>query len=102
MVATSADRLFKVGETVHLSARVNKPGTKTPVDPAAVTLTTLRRNGVPVHVATTAFTREAEGQYSLVIPTVALEAGTYDLVVTLSDGAEKVVLLTDSFVLHPL
>lgn len=97
----SSDRYFTVGETVHLRSRVSLPGTRTPTDPASVALTTLRREGVDVLTGPMAFIRNAEGDFSLSLPTLDLTPGTYDLVVTHSDGPEKVTLVTDRFVLAP-
>jgi hypothetical protein len=98
--SSGADRFYLVGETVHLHVKVSKPGTRTPDDPATVALTTLKLGtesmleGVP----TTAFTRNAQGDYTLTIPTAGFPPGTYSLAVRLANGAEAVVLLTDSFV----
>lgn len=103
MATSGADRQFFQGETVHLRARISKPGTKTPVDPTSVALTRLRRNGVVVALpAVTDYTRGAEGDYSLVVPTDALDPGAYDIVTTVSDGPQAVVLLPDQFVIQAI
>lgn len=95
----SPPRSFYVGETVHLGVRVSVPGTRKPVDPEMVTLTSLERDGAPVVPAVTDFTRAAQGDYSLVLPTADLEEGVYDLIVTVADGTAAVVLIPDRFVL---
>jgi hypothetical protein len=96
------DRSFLVGETVHLRSRVSLPGTRTPTDPASVTLTSLRRDGVETLVEPTPFTRVREGEYVLTLTTGLLPSGTYDVVVTHADGPAKVSLATDRFVLRSL
>lgn len=101
MTVPSANRRYKVGETVHLRVRVNLPGTRIPTDAGSVVLTSLTRDGIPVP-ADTVFTRDALGDYSLVISTEGFSAGSYEVVVTISDGPEKVVVLEDTFVLRPV
>jgi hypothetical protein len=96
--SSGADRFYLVGETIHLHVKASKPGTKTPDDPATVVLTSLKVGGTPVTVATTAFTRVAQGDYVLTIPTVGFTPGTYSLAVTLANGADAVVILTDTCV----
>lgn len=91
------DRYFIKPSTVHLRARISEPGTKQPTD-ATVVLTALRLGTTTVTVATTAFTRAALGDYTLTIPTAALTAGAYDVVVTVSNGPNKISVLTDRFV----
>ncbi len=94
----SAPRSFLIGETVHLGVRVSAPGTRKPTD-ASVTLTSLKRGPTAVMPEVSAFTRREEGDYTLALPTAALSAGTYDLVVTVADGPSAVVILPDQFVL---
>ena len=96
--SSGADRFYLVGETVHLHVKVSKPGTKTPDDPATVSLSALKLGTTPVPVAVTDFTRNAQGDYGLTIPTAGFTPGTYSLSVTLADGSDRVVILTDTFV----
>lgn len=98
--SNAGSRFFLVGETPHLRVRVSQPGTKKPLDAGSVVLTTLRTGTTVVAVTTTAFTREAEGDYLLVLPTAGLAPGEYDLVITVSDGPTKVSILTDRFALR--
>lgn len=95
----TTDRSFKVGETVHLSAKVSPPGSREPVD-ATVVLAVLRTGGVALSPAVTAFTRVATGDYTLSLPTVGLAPGLYEIVVRVSDGPSKVSLLVDQFALQ--
>lgn len=95
----SNDRYFIKPSTVHLRARISEPGSRQPTD-ATVVLTALRLGATPVTVATTAFTRLALGDYTLSIPTADLAAGAYDVVVTVSDGPDKISVLTDRFVVQ--
>lgn len=96
-----SDRSFMVGESVLLRVRVSKPGSRRPTDAGTVVLTSLRRGTTNVGVTTTAFTRVAEGEYELLVPTVGFTAGTYSLVVTVQGGPEKIVMVTDQFILSP-
>lgn len=96
MVATNADRFFVQGSTVHFRVRVSEPGTKTPAS-ATVILTALRHAGVEVPVTVTAFTQVQVGDYALSMPTATLAPGSYDVVITISDGPSKVTILTDRF-----
>lgn len=93
------DRNFKVGETVHMRVRVSEAGTKSPAD-ATSTLTALRKDGAPVALpAVTEFSVLAQGDHLLVLRTADLATGDYEVVVTVSDGPDKVSILTDRFVL---
>ena len=95
-------RNFKVGETVHMLSRVSLPGTKTPVSPASVALTSLtREDGEAVSVTLPMeFTEEREGELTLVLPTVDLVPATYLLTITHQSGPGRVALVTDAFVLQ--
>lgn len=95
----NADRYFIKPATAKLRVQVSEPGTKTPAD-ATVTLTSLRTGGASATVATTVFTRQAKGDYVLIVPTADLLAGTYDVLVTVADGPEKVAVVTDRFVVQ--
>lgn len=94
-----ADRSFVVGESVHLRIRVNAPGTRKPADAATVALSSIKRDGAPVTVTPTAFTRQGVGEYTLVIQTAALQPGIYDVSVTVADGPAATVIVPDRFVL---
>jgi hypothetical protein len=96
--SSEGNRSFRVGETVHLLARVSKPGTRTPTD-AQVVVVRVARNDVPVAISDPDFLRVAEGDYVKVLPTVGLEPGTYHVRVRISDGEQAVVLAEDTFVL---
>jgi len=94
---------FLVGETVHLRARVSKAGSRVPYSPQTVRLTSLRLAGADVALpAIVDFTKVAEGDFTLVIDSSPLAPGTYDVVVTLSDGPNAVRLLRGTFVLNPV
>lgn len=96
-MATSNDRYFIQGSTVHLRVRVSLPGTRTPAA-ATVVLTSLKLGTQAVVPAVTAFTQVNVGDYLLVIPTATLQPGAYDLRVTISNGPTNVSILTDRFV----
>lgn len=93
-----ANRDYLIGETVTLRVAVNEPGTRKPTDPEIVGLTSIKRGTTPVTVTPTTFTKRSAGDYELVIATDALQAGTYNFVVTVS-GDAGVVLLPDKFAL---
>lgn len=93
-------RMFIVGETVDIEVRVSLPGTKTPTDPALVELAELKLGTTDVTPSPATFTRLAEGDYLYVIHTTSLDPGTYSVLTRVSDGADKIVLVPDSFVLQ--
>lgn len=97
---SGADRFYLVGETIHLHVKASLPGTKTPADPATVALSSLKlgADSVLEALATTTFTRLAQGDYTLTIPTAGFAPGTYTMAVTLANGIDAVVILTDTFV----
>lgn len=97
----AGDRVFLIGETVEIVAKINKPGSKTPDNPASVVLAALRRAGatLPEAVADPAFARVSDGLYLFSLATDDLLAGTYTYLVRASDEATKVVLAEDTFVL---
>ena len=97
---TGAPRFFTQGETIHLRSRVSIPGTRTPIDPSTVALTSMVRNKVQVLEEPLEFTREGVGEFTLSLPTSGLAAGTYEIVVTHADGPDRVTLATDRFVLR--
>lgn len=101
MAASAPERSYVVGETIEVRTRLAKPGTKLPVD-ANVAITKLQRVGGSAVEPIPAFIREAEGDYATVLATEGWVPGTYDLVVRVDDGPEKVVLVADRFVLRPL
>lgn len=96
-------RSFVVGETVHLWARVSRPGSKQPYSPDIVRLTGLSRNGVAVILPDTVdFATEKTGEFHLVLHTADLAVGTYHIVVLLSDGPDAVRIMEDDFVLSAI
>lgn len=98
-MATSTDRFFKVGETVHLRVGVSKPGTREPTD-ATVTLVSLHHDEQPLTVSNPAFTRAGVGDYEYVLATHSLLPGTYKVVARVSGGETKISILVDQFVLR--
>lgn len=93
-----ANRDYLIGETITLRVAVNEPGTRKPVDPEIVGLTSLKKGNQSVTVTPTTFTKRTVGDYELIIHTNSMAAGTYDFVVTVS-GTAGVVLLPDKFTL---
>lgn len=93
------NRAYIVGETVLLRTRVSQPGTKIPVDPDTVKLTSLTLTGQETLAEPVTFTREGIGDYALSIQTAGLTPGVYDLVVTYTDGVQ-VTIDRDTFVLQ--
>ena len=100
MATTDMEKSFLVGETVHLRSRVAEPGTKKPVDPASVTLTSWRKGTEEILNSPIAFSREGQGEYALTLETVGMEPGTYHVTVMHSDGPERIAAATDTFVLQ--
>lgn len=97
-----SQREFTTGETVHLTAEVSRSGTNQPTDPATVSLTALRRDGVAQTLpALTAFVRQATGVWTMSLSTSGWLAGVYDLQVTLESGPTAVMQIRDTFVLRP-
>lgn len=96
-----AIRSFFVGETVVLHSRVSVAGTRTPTDPTDVSLTSLKADGDETLVSSVPFVRDREGEFSLVLETVDLDPGDYEVVVTHTSGPTKVALANDRFILSP-
>ena len=96
-----ADRIFTVGETVHLRVRVSRAGTKTPATPTqGVTLRRFSRDGVAVPLPDEPdFAAVVEGLYELVIQTEDMEPGTYSWLAAASNGPTAVSQAEDTFVL---
>lgn len=102
MAKPDAPRYFNVGETIHLTSRVALPGSRTPVDPDVVVLSSLRREGVETLDGPVAFSKIATGEYALTLATADLVPGSYTLAVTHATGTSRVTISTDQFVLHPV
>lgn len=100
MATTDMEKSFLVGETVHLRSRVADPGTKRPVDPDAVLLTSWRKGTEEILDAPVEFSREAKGEYALTLETVGMDPGTYHITVVHSDGPQRIAAATDTFVLQ--
>jgi len=93
-----ANRDYLIGETITLRVAVNEPGTRKPVDPTNVVLSSVKRGTTVVTLDQTVFTKRTTGDYELIIDTSDLTAGIYDFVVTVS-GPAGVVILPDKFTL---
>jgi len=95
-----ADRIFVVGQTVHLRMKVSVPGTRNPADPDQVTLVAFFRDNVSVALPTNVtFTKVTDGLYELVIPTVGFQPGVFKWRGRAYSGPLAVALKDDTFVL---
>ena len=96
-----ADRIFTVGETVHLRVKVSRAGTKTPTTPTdGVVLRRWSHDGVALTLPDPAtFTPITEGLYELVLQSDALAPGTYSWLAAASSGPTAVSQAEDTFVL---
>lgn len=99
---------FLAGSSVHLFMQVSQPGTRTPADPAEVTLAEVRSialdTGIEVDATPvdTAFTRVNAGLYTYVFSAGELGPARYKWVGRASDGQGGVALQADEFVVVPL
>jgi hypothetical protein len=78
---------------------VSEVGTKRPVDPESVRMTSLRRDGVETLDVPQDLARQAQGHFSLTVPTADLDPGTYEVRVVCS-STDRVAISTDVFVLQ--
>lgn len=94
-------RLFIKPATVNVTITVMRVGTRQNLDVDMVDIIKFKLEGGELDLPTpSVFTHEGVGVYSLAIDTTGLEAGVYDVVIRVSNGASAIVVVTDRFALE--
>jgi hypothetical protein len=101
-MASTNDRDYIVGSTVHLKVSTRDPVTRAPLDPPTPpTLDDLDLVGAEVTLPTTVlFAQVTPGEYVLALQTVGFAPGLYTWRARATDAAGDVALSEDTFVLR--
>lgn len=89
---------YSRGETAHLKVSIHDEDTGRLANVVSVYVAKASCNGVAVTLPQTTFDHVDEGTYKLMIDTIELEPGTYDLKVVFDNGALGRRVIDDSFV----